>query len=170
MYSYFIVSNENSRDSKGLPIFLRDLNSRPDAEQLIKFKSGHIMYLKDVDKISEIYVCDFKEKQHGKTLAKDPKRRKDNFKNSLHMYEKKGSIKKLEQGTKFKEGKQFLKYEVKDPDLWNLLQVSYSVQRNARFVIRKLCCLFPFRFTCSIILVIILTSFLPSMTEVNLTF
>lgn len=91
------------------------------------------MHLKDVDEITESY-CNFKENQHGKKLARDPKKRRDNFKNTLHMYEKKGLIEKFSNGTEDK--KQFLKYEVKDLDLWNSLQVSYSVQRNARLVIR----------------------------------
>ena len=113
------------------------------------------MYLKDIDKITEIYYAG-----HGGRIAMHRKKRNDNFKNKLRMNQKKGLIEKFAYGTEDK--KQFLKYEVKDANLWNSLQVRYSVKRNPRLVIRTFFNLYLQYYSISFY-VIILTGFLHSI-------
>ena len=78
----------------------------------------------DNDKFSSAY-CDYKEKD-GKTLDRESKKRKDNFKNSLKHFEDKKLLKKFSV-TKYTNGKEHVNYEVKDDHLWDKLKTYYSV-------------------------------------------
>ena len=85
----------------------------------------------DVDKITSIY-CDYRE-ENGKVLDRNLKKRKDNFKNSMALFEKYGYLKKVGFGMEFE--RKILKYEIKDEKMWQSLKRNYSVPRNSHTVI-----------------------------------
>ncbi len=96
---------------------------------MVKLKeNGFVICFNDVDKITIIY-CDFKEGK-GRKLSRDPKKRKDNFKNILSQLEKEGSLEKVGNGKEY--GKEYLKYEIKNSAMWHSLTRNYSVQRKSR--------------------------------------
>ena len=95
-------------------------------------ESRRVLHFKDLYKISVVY-CDFNE-QNGKALNRDPKSRKDNFKNILNMKTKiNGYLQRFGKGTE--DGKEFLKYEVKNQEWWNSLTRSYTVVKDPGMVI-----------------------------------
>ena len=117
--------------------FVNDyLANHSEAQQMIKLEEGsqHFLLFNDIERVTEIY-CDHK----GKT-DQDPgrilKKRKDNFKNTVALSEKKGLLEKVGFGTEF--GKEYLKYEIKNDKLWDSLKQKYSVSRNFHMVIKTL--------------------------------
>ncbi|CAB4032113.1 Hypothetical predicted protein, partial [Paramuricea clavata] len=98
-----------------------------ECENLVEVtESRRVLHFKDLDKISVVY-CDFKE-QNGKALNRDSRSRKDNFKNILNMKIRNGCLQKFGNGTE--DGKEFLKYEVKNQEWWNSLTRSYTVVKG----------------------------------------
>ena len=89
------------------------------------------LHLKDLDRISDIY-CDFKEAK-GKTLSRDLKSRKDNLKNVLKLKITGNWIERFGNGTE--DGKEYLKYEIKNQELWQSLTGRYPVLEPPRMVI-----------------------------------
>ena len=130
MFFYYFLGSCSNAESKG---FFRGfvcghLANHDDARHLVKLKEDRcILRFNDVDKISSIY-SDFKE-ANGKILNRDLKNRRDNFKKIIkEQFEKGGLLKKVGKGTEY--GKEYLKYEIKDSELWHSLTTKYSVQRK----------------------------------------
>ncbi len=105
------------------------LANHADVRQLVKLKEDRsVLRFNDVDKITCIY-CDYKQ-ANGKTLKRDLKKRKDNFKNIMSQFERDGLLKRVGGGTDY--DKEYLKYEIKDRKLWLSLTRNYSVPRKPR--------------------------------------
>jgi DNA-binding MarR family transcriptional regulator len=98
----------------------------------LREKNRHcFLHLNDIDKISSIF-CDFKE-ESGRKLRRDIKLRKDRFRSYMKEFEKKELLEKVGDGTDYK--KKFIKYEVKNMEIWDSLKMNYSIQRNTPMVI-----------------------------------
>ena len=106
----------------------------PDLVKLIKENEYLVLKFNDIDKIGSSY-CDFKESTTGKELRRKPERTKDRFRRFMKDVENQGLLEKVGDGKEY--GKSFLKYAVKNTDLWNLLKRNYSVEENATMVIWK---------------------------------
>ena len=104
-----------------------------DLVTLTEENEHFVLKLNDVDEISSCYYG-FKESTTGKTLRRDPKRRKEIITKSMRDLEKKGFLKKFGDGREY--GIPFLKYEVQDDELLDLLKSNYTVQGNAAMVIQ----------------------------------
>jgi hypothetical protein len=98
-----------------------------------------VLRFNDIDKINSIY-CDFKN-ENGRILTgilnvlfnRKSKKRKDKFKNLMALFEKEGLLEMVGSGTEY--DKEYLKYVVKDGELWYSLTSNYAVQRSLRKVI-----------------------------------
>ena len=69
----------------------------------------------------------------GTVLKIDAKCRRDNMLKVLASFEKKKVLVKVGSGKKY--SKEYLEYEVKNRELWNLLIRSYKAKRNSSKVI-----------------------------------
>jgi hypothetical protein len=138
LFSFYIDSHSKSKSNGFFDSFVPGyLAKRPEARELVKLKEdGGRFFLRfnDLNKMSLIY-CDFKQ-ENGKILNRDERRRKDNLKNTLVLFEKEGSLKKIAAGTDFEHGKDYLKYEVTNDELWRSLIRKYSLQRDPCKVIQ----------------------------------
>jgi hypothetical protein len=93
-----------------------------------------IVLFNDIDKINSIY-CDFKKENSGILTGilngifnRNSKKRKDKFKNLLALLEKEKLLEIVGSGTEYdKEMKEYLKYEVKNGQLWYSLTQNYKV-------------------------------------------
>jgi hypothetical protein len=83
-----------------------------------------VLLFPTIDGISRRY-CDFKE-ENGRPLIRDLKNRKDNFKAIMRQQENAGFVKNIGNGTG--DGREYLKYEVLNDDLWRALSTKYSVK------------------------------------------
>ena len=146
MHVYFLFCNIGSslnvKSSTFWDVFICDYLAKHAEADLVTVKlkakerrsARRLFCLNDIDRISELY-CNFKEK-NGKTLKKDPKKRKDNLKNILAINEKEGRLTKCTSGTHYDNKREYLKYEVNDDRFWNFLERNYTVQRTPRMVLQ----------------------------------
>lgn len=105
-----------------------------EARHLVKLKEDRsILRFNDIHKISSIY-CDYVYEEKGKTLKRDLKSRRDNFLKIMVQLENDGLLKNVGSGKDY--DKEYLKYEVKNSEMWHSLTKNYSVQRNTRMVTR----------------------------------
>ena len=110
--------------------FLASHDEGRDLVEIIESRCG--LHLKDLDRISDIY-CDFKEKVKLKILSRDLNSRKDNLKNVLKLKVKGNWMERFGNGTE--DGKEYLKYEIKNHELWQSLTGKYSLVKPPRMVI-----------------------------------
>ncbi len=127
---HFLASCLNAKSS----VFFTDfvcgyLANHADVRQLVKLKENrYVLRFNDVGEITSIY-CDFKE-ANGRKLKRALEKRRDNFKNIMSQFEKAELLIKVGGGIEY--GKEYLKYEIKNSELWHSLRRNYSVQRNPR--------------------------------------
>ena len=101
-----------------------------DARKLIALReigARRFLCFLDLDKISSVY-CDYKENS-GKSLGRDLKMKKDNFKTILKYFEKEGSLKKFSLTNVF-DGREQIEYQVNNEHLWDSLRKHYAVKRS----------------------------------------
>ena len=89
----------------------------------LKERRCHLLKIYDVDRVNSEYI------EKHKDLISEV----DNLKNTLAKHEEQ-DLQKFQSGTK--SDKQFLVYEIKNEELWNLLNQNYSVPRNSHMVIQ----------------------------------
>ena len=130
----FIGSGPKAKSNSFFPSFVcGHLAKHVEARHLVKLKEYRsILRFNDIDKISSIY-CDYIYKEKGKTLKRDLKSRRDNFLKIIGQLENDGLLKNVGSGKDY--GKEYLKYEVKNSEMWHSLTKNYSVPRNPRMVI-----------------------------------
>ncbi len=87
-----------------------------------------VLHLKDLDKISNIY-CDYKDQKPNsvRKLNREKKKRLDNIKNTIKLYEKGQPPSLTRVGSGVMYGKEFLMCEIKDEALWLSLKQSFSL-------------------------------------------
>ena len=112
------------------------LSKLPEAQQLVKLKERcgrRLLRLNDMENITNIY-CHFNEqKDEVRRFSRNWKSAKSNFIHTMAQFEKDGSLAKVGFGMEF--GKEYLKYEINDDELWRSLARNYSVSRQPHMVI-----------------------------------
>ena len=131
---FFIGSDPRAKSNSFFPSFVCGyLANHVEARHLLKLKEDRsILRFNDIDKISSIY-CDYILYEKGRTLKRDLKSRRDNFLKIMVQFENDGLLKNIGSGRDY--GKEYLKFEVKNSELWHSLTKEYSVWRNPRMVI-----------------------------------
>ena len=121
------------------------LSEHPQVQQLVEVdETDRSLCFNDVDAVSEIYFgfkngnkSDSENKKSNDSDDKHLKRVKDNFKKILAEKEKQGLLTKVQAGTNFKRKATFIKYEVMDEHLWQLIQRKYFVKRSKLVVMQN---------------------------------